>query len=67
MQREEDSIYNKHLKHRSLYKEQKISDEMKKGLDNVVDILLKPEYTNNYIPHELLEKKRTRKKKKLSL
>ncbi len=66
MQREKDSTYNKHLQQRSLYKEQKILDEMKKGLNKVVDILLKPEETNNYIPHQLLEKKRTKKKKNLS-
>ena len=67
MQKEKDSIYNKHLQQRSLNKEQKISDEMKKDLYKVVDILLKPEEINNYIPHQLLEKKRTKKKKKLSL
>ena len=67
MQREKDSTYNKHSQQRSLYREQNMSNEMKKDLDKLVDILLKPEYNNNYRPHQLLEKKRTKKKKNLSI
>ena len=65
-QQKEGNSYN-HFQQRSLYKEQQISKEMKKGLDKALDVLLKPENTNNYIPHQLLEKKRKKKKKSLSI
>lgn len=57
----------RHIQHRSVYKDQEISREMEKALDKGLDILLSPENTNNYIPHQLLEKKRIKKKKPLSI
>lgn len=54
-------------KDESLFQRQKISHEKKTDLDKMADILLKPENTSNYIPHQLLEKKKREKKKYLSL
>lgn len=65
-QQEKDRDYKKQSQKHLLYQAQKISSQKKTGLDKIAEILLKPEMTNNYIPHSLLEKKK-RKKKYLSI
>ena len=66
-QREKDSIYKKQSQKQSLFHDQKISHEKKTEIAKMAEILLRPEETNNYIPHQLLEKRRLKKKKNLSL
>jgi hypothetical protein len=40
---------------------------VKNDLDKIANILLKPVMTDNYIPNALLEKKKPKKKKYLSI
>ena len=52
-------LINKSGKHINEYD---TSKNQKENLSNVKNLLLKPEQNNNYTPHELLKKKRKRKK-----
>ena len=67
VQKEKDSSFKKQLPQRSLNQHHKILNDKKTDLDKIADILLKPEITDNYIPNELLEKKKQKKKKYLSI
>jgi hypothetical protein len=50
-QQERDNNFKKESQQHSLNQSQKISNEMKIGLDKIADILLKPEITSNHIPN----------------
>jgi hypothetical protein len=67
VQKEKDTSFKKQLPQQSLNEQQKMLNDSKTDLGKFANILLKPENTDNYLPNALLEKKRKKKKKYLSI
>ncbi len=67
VQKEKDTSFKKQLTQQSLNQQQKILNDSKTDLVKFANILLKPENIDNYLPNALLEKKRKKKKKYLSI
>jgi hypothetical protein len=66
-EQQRDNNFKKQWQHHSLFPKKNLSKEIKTGVNKTLDILLKPEITNNNIPFLLIKKKEKKKRNHLSI
>jgi hypothetical protein len=66
-EQQRDNNFKKQWQHHSLFPKKNLSKEIKTGVNKTLDILLKPEITNNNIPYLLIKKKEKKKRNHLSI